>query len=188
MTGKGRGKRCLTRASASGWKASRRDWIPCFTRSCPRRAWRCPAARRRRLPLPGHFIRMLRLSFWMSPPPRSIPLRRLRFTVSSMTSRATRPPSIFHTACPPANSATRSPCSARERSSSRVPMRSWFRMRAENILNSGTRRRSIIRHKIVITIDEMCVRCYNIITKKCVSTQETGMKIWRSRGTDTLNS
>lgn len=105
-------KALWTRASATGWRPCPRGWTPCFTRILPRTAWRFPAARRRRSPLPGRFTRTRPSSFWTNPPLPLTPLPRRRSTRSSTPFPATARPSTSATGCRPAGSATKSPCSA----------------------------------------------------------------------------
>ena len=83
---------------------------------------------------------------------RWTPSPRRRSTASSMRSQAIRLPSISPTACPPANSATRSPCSTRARSSSRAVTPNCSPIGAANTTRSGTHRRSIIRSKAALCV------------------------------------
>ena len=129
------------------WK---RVWTPCFTKISPRTVSRFPAARRRRSPLPAHSIRTRPSSSSTSQRRRWTPSPRRRSTVSSMRSQVIRLPSISPTASPPANSATRSPCSTRARSFSRVVTPNCSPIGAANTTRSGTHRRSIIRSEVYV--------------------------------------
>ena len=61
-----------------------------------------------------------------------------------MRSPATRPRSVFRTACPPVSSAMKLSCSMRDALSREVRTTSWFRTRPVNITSSGRPRPSIM--------------------------------------------
>lgn len=130
---------------AIGCSSCPRDWTPICTGILPRKVWRFPAARRRKLPLPGLSTRMLPSSFWTSPLLPWTPLPRQRFTAGSMTLPETRLPYTSATGCPAASSATKSRCSRMAGLSSRAPMRHCFGMKRASITGSGMLRHSIIK-------------------------------------------
>lgn len=136
-----------------------KDWIPSSTRTTVRTASRYPAARRKRLPLPGRCIRTRLSSSWTSPPPPSTPWPRRKSTPSSTRSPATKPPSTSATACPAASSAMRFWSSTGDASSSRAPTRHCWNRLPANTPSFGMLRRSIIRRDCKITHIIICVIC-----------------------------
>ena len=128
----------------TGTRPCRKAWKPASTGICQKRAWKSPAARRRKSRWPGHCTKGLRLSCWMSPPPPWIPLPKPRSTPASAVWWRIGRRCISATGFPPASSVMRLPCLTKAGSSSREPTRSCWRIRKANTGNSGMPRHSIM--------------------------------------------